>query len=257
MSIAFVETRERSYNKKKFSDIVNIIERLSKNNKDCYTTITNDTMKLYANNDIFVVKDDNNKKHELQMTRDGFSLLCSKLGIPANFILKLSPGLIDDIFEERINKNHGKRVLVRTKDYEVLRSIHSDKYGVYDNKDFIRMLEPVSDKLEFLRTHITDSSLYLKTTTPRTVDEYKIGCVFSNNEIGMGCVRVAPYIHRLPCTNDLVYLESSFKKMHKGNINSYIEHKLDDIINDIIGQSDKRLRHLEDLKEIEIVSLSK
>jgi len=107
------------------------------------------------------------------------------------------------------------------------RAIRSTSYLPLDDADLLDTLRPVMEQKGIIiqSCELTDKRTFLKLTTPRLKGDVKVGdaveggLLISNSEVGHGRIVVAPFIHRLVCTNGMVAMTGegdSMKRMHKG-----------------------------------------
>jgi hypothetical protein len=153
------------------------------------------------------------------------------------------------------------------------RAVLSDRYAAVDNTQIIRLVASSLDMQanqmgspnapKFTRRHLTPDSLGLdvlmKGVNPRDdqspdtpgENPYGLGFRIKNNEIGTGCLMVAPYIQRNSCTNSIVIADGAFKVAHIG-----LSYKLLSDMTAAIGQalmlSVEYMEHLLKSRTVEI-----
>ncbi len=148
-----------------------------------------------------------------------------RLGIPAVYydrLRKEHPVLLDYNVNELLRAKPEQR-MVRTLDGQA-RAFLSKSYRCLDNIDLAEAVLPVfgEQSLEVRSCDITPSKLYLKVVSRSRELEVKrgdpvcAGIMISNSEVGMGALKVVPFIERLVCTNGLIAEDYSQKKYHVG-----------------------------------------
>ena len=207
---------ERHLVNPKFENLLEEEKNNKAENKDHYVNISPENIILDGNK--LVVRD---SKLELDFTNHGFSQFCTSLKMPAPFIQTLPTDIDKNIFDYRLNEYKGKQLFFRTKNDNLLRSVHSDKYSAYDNFDVLSNIKIALNTLDkdfeikFKTFTKYDGGFHLKMLFPDIEkEEMNVGVVVKNSEIGMSAIRVMPFVHRLPCTNDAISMESAFKQSH-------------------------------------------
>lgn len=163
--------------------------------------------------------------------------LSQEVGIPSKYYNRMresAPALA------AANVNHWlrhtkKTVLVRTLDGKA-RSLLSNRYRTIDNYDVMEAALPVlmneSKKLgsvEVVSSQVTEKKLYIKVISKRLTYEVKkgdtvqAGIVISNSEVGLGSVRIEPFLLRLICLNGAVIEDSAVRKFHVGRASAELE----------------------------------
>jgi hypothetical protein len=151
-----------------------------------------------------------------------------KIGIPAKYFDRMAKDAPDLLTH---NANHWlesepKDVMIRTL-FGNARAVLSNKYQRIDNVDIAENILPVlldqqSNGLEIASCEVTNKKLYIKAVMHSLQREVKKGDIveaglwISNSEIGYGQFEVAPFIHRLVCTNGMKVNDAKFGKRHVG-----------------------------------------
>jgi len=149
--------------------------------------------------------------------------------IPAKYYDRMReqlPGLLTTNVNAWLDKNPAPR-LVRLLDGNA-RAFLSNRYRCIDNLDLaeavLSVLHEIPD-MQVASCELTESRCYIKAVFPRIQGEVKrgdvvqSGVVISNSEIGMGKLKIDPFIYRLVCTNGMISQESAddaFSKLHVG-----------------------------------------
>lgn len=151
----------------------------------------------------------------------------ARVGIPKTYYDRMrsdAPDLLS------MNVNHWfadkpERRMVRTMDGDA-RAFLSDRYRPLDNFDLgevtINTLLDPKLKATIESCALTETRLYIKARTEiitaeiRKGDIVQAGIVVSNSEVGMGTVKVEPFIFRLVCLNGAIANDHSMRKHHVG-----------------------------------------
>jgi hypothetical protein len=151
----------------------------------------------------------------------------ARVGIPKTYYDRMrteAPELLG------VNVNHwfadkAEKRMVRTLDGEA-RAFLSDRYRPLDNYDLgdvtINALLNPALKASIESCALTETRLYIKARTEiitaeiRKGDVVQAGIVVSNSEVGMGTVKVEPFIFRLVCLNGMIANDHALRKYHVG-----------------------------------------
>lgn len=151
----------------------------------------------------------------------------ARVGIPKTYYDRMktdAPELLG------VNVNHwfadkAEKRMVRTMDGDA-RAFLSDRYRPLDNFDLgevaINALLNPGLKATIESCALTETRLYIKARTEtitaeiRKGDIVQAGIVISNSEVGMGTVKVEPFIFRLVCLNGLIANDHALRKYHVG-----------------------------------------
>ena len=181
--------------------------------------------------------DGTSKRHGI--TEYAHSQFADKTGIPLKYYNKMKETGHIDLLATNINEwlpTKDKR-LVRILDNNV-RALLSDRYRIIDNYDvvyatleeFKKIQEQRNINIEIKRNDLTETSLYIKATSPDLTDEVihwkdrdgnektepvHGGIIISNSEVGAGAFNVKPFVNVLVCQNGLIG-EHVFKRVHIG-----------------------------------------
>ena len=151
---------------------------------------------------------------------------CSRLTIPTQYFKRCSGQLQCTQFIEWRNRLP-QNWLLRCKG-TTLRAVLSDKYSKINNShimDIMNRIEFSSVTPEAKKFYLDDKGMYFKMTfgelTRKVTDgkgkseEYKVGIMIGNSEIGARRVSVEPFIFTQSCTNDLIVQdEDSYYHKH-------------------------------------------
>ena len=113
------------------------------------------------------------------------------------------------------------------------RSLHSDKFRIFDYTHLLKHVYPVLKEirdqvgeLDIRSLALTERRIYLKIFFPQIEREIakgdivRSGVVISNSEIGKGSIEVWPMILRLICLNGMTTDEGGRRKKHLGRVTS-------------------------------------
>lgn len=234
------------------------INDYSKSNEDFNVIINNENINL--NNNSLFMRTVSDKEIELSMTDSSFSSLCKQLNIPSSFARDISSDLLSLIISERCKKFEGKGILVRTKktkhDELILRSIHSEKYSVFDNHDLINSIYPFLKDMNFkaIRAVFGDKFMSLKLASidgGLKDDEVSYGVVLQNSETGFSSVKLEPFVHRKSCTNDAIFA-SNYSQRHINIDSDKVNTELKDFLQQSLDSSAEMWGKILELKGVKI-----
>ena len=153
--------------------------------------------------------------------------VAGRVGIPQKYYDRMrekSPELLASNVNHWFKTEPEKR-MVRTLDGKA-RAFLSDRYRPLDNYDLgevaINTLIKHELKVEIESTALTDRRLYIKARTEiisaeiRKGDIVQAGIIISNSEVGMGSVKVEPFVFRLVCLNGMIANDHALRKYHVG-----------------------------------------
>ena len=150
------------------------------------------------------------------------SQICQKLKVPPTRYMRACPPEL-----RATNLNHWQRGLgdgnwfIRTNGGSV-RGVLSDQYVPLDNSEVLGTGAEI-----FKGDHITSYKLIRPTVTADNMwvrillrdnvgQNYGIGIVVGNDEIGRGSCKVLPFVQRHSCTNSTVWQEGGYEQRHVG-----------------------------------------
>lgn len=175
--------------------------------------------------------------------------LASKLGIPSQYLRKLSSEHVD-LFDENVNgwlARDDRRFLVRVLRSDsgggIARAILSDRYSRIDNLDILMAaLDGVRQSgahVEVTGSDVTDRRMYLRVRcpevavmAPQLLERYRspfngrwgkdlpvvfAGFLISNSETGCGAFTIAPRLEVQVCSNGMVMNVAKTRRVHVGS----------------------------------------
>jgi len=156
--------------------------------------------------------------------------IATRLGVPWRYYQRLQSEL-PVLLDENVNRlfhHKPERRMVRTLDGRA-RAFLSDSYRRLDNGELARTLLPILGDIPEVRFEscaITDKRMYIKALTPRVTGEVKVGetvcagVLIANSEVGVGKLRIEPFVYTLACTNGMVIPRSlgaaAINRVHVG-----------------------------------------
>lgn len=162
------------------------------------------------------VTDDNDVKHDLVLTRDGFkSLFQGRIGFPVKSILSemIMPGTRDCIISDLIRSHRHDDVYMRCGGGGVEAILGGD-YTRLDNFDICRQLIVMQDdgeipadiRAESFYLSVDARSMHMRLVAPEWQfsigdDPYYGAVVIQNNELGRGTFEISSAIQRRACEN--------------------------------------------------------
>lgn len=168
-----------------------------------------------------------------ELTELAHDQLGQHAGIPSKYYDKMrsqAPNLLATNLNHWLHAEKETR-LVRTLDGHA-RAFLSNRYRTIDNWDVAMAALPVLTKTKQMTVQsceVTDNRLYLKVTSEKLTYEVKkgdvvqAGIVLSNSEVGLGSVRVEPFLYRLVCLNGAIVADSAIRKFHIGRAAAELE----------------------------------
>ena len=169
--------------------------------------------------------------------------MCETYDVPFSYVKTMRNRNEDDLVAKNLNTWLQKPDLLRSnrrlfrcyrqegENPAVVRSIHSDRYKIFDNIDLLEALRPtlkeVSDDLggwQVKSSGLTDQKFYLKIVFPKfeadidpaVGDIVQSGLVISNSEVGQGAISVTRLLFRLACLNGMVLPDGKARSTHLG-----------------------------------------
>lgn len=169
------------------------------------------------------------------MTPHARTQMASHLGIPTTWAGEMADkhgDLFAANFNYLLRKQASTPQMLRLFDHTdltepTLRAFLSPRYRRMDNGDlFDQALAPLLDKrhdLQVTTADVTNTRMFVRIVTPQLHREIKKGDIvqggieISNSEVGLGKLRVSPFVWRLVCLNGAKINEmSKFGRVHLG-----------------------------------------
>ncbi|MES2464664.1 MAG: DUF932 domain-containing protein [Armatimonadota bacterium] len=159
----------------------------------------------------------------LSLTSVALSQVCRKLGLPASYMAKCPPKLLDANLNHWLEQSRiGHRLsaadsdpdaawLVRSRGTKA-RGVLSDRYGRLDNRQVMDALLPLVNGGAYGvgLVQLTDESFHLRLVQPNIYrdvlpnDRLCVGIHVSNSEIGLRACTVDALVYRVICSNGLI-----------------------------------------------------
>ena len=190
--------------------------------------------------------------------------MCETYDVPFSYVKTMRNRNEDDLVAKNLNTWLQKPDLLRSnrrlfrcyrqegENPAVVRSIHSDRYKIFDNIDLLEALRPtlkeVSDDLggwQVKSSGLTDQKFYLKIVFPKfeadidpaVGDIVQSGLVISNSEVGQGAISVTRLLFRLACLNGMVLPDGKARSTHLGKSQVAGESNYQDDTRKIMNQA--------------------
>jgi len=142
---------------------------------------------------------------------------------------------------------------------DFIRAILSNSYHPIDNIEIIDTVLPIviEQGAKVVSCEVTPSNLYIKLVTEDLKAEVKVGDIvrggimISNSEVGLGSVRLVPFVERLACQNGMVVKEGlngnnlQYRRIHKG-----VSKHMSNYYAELISEETKTLRDQVVMSEI-------
>jgi len=144
--------------------------------------------------------------------------VAARVGIPATYFNKMLTDSPESMELAATNVNHWfqnkpEDRMIRTLDGDA-RAVLSSKYRRIDNYDVCEALLPIVQDsrygVVFKSQEVTPDRMYIKMTTDKLRGEIKRGdevcggIMIQNSEVGLGSLKLTPFIERLVCTNGMI-----------------------------------------------------
>lgn len=223
-NVQLLHTSQHANNHDKLTQFGQQLQQLADRNLDYITDTRNMKMGVASNALKLRGIDDT-----LPITDYAHSQIAQRLGIPKKYYDTISPELRALNVNAHWQHTHGmdnktSKLLVRTQDNNV-RAVMSDRYRIIDHIDVANTVLPVLTSrkdLKVISANITERKLYLKvaftdiTHEMQPGDVVQSGLIIMNSEVGAGAFEIAPYMHRLWCSNGCYNTEFGQRKNHVG-----------------------------------------
>jgi len=149
-----------------------------------------------------------------------FDQFCRRYSLPQRYLRRLPDQLVQPLYKHEIEMHSQDEVLLRSKG-NTIRAFLSDSYSVVNNAFLIGAVQELSKYDHEVRGfNMNERGFWLKLlvkemTINKNGEEFKVGIMFGNSEVGCRVVSVELFIYRKACTNDLVVLsEESIRQRH-------------------------------------------
>lgn len=203
------------------------VQRIENSKRDFAADTRNLSVKVYPGTQkvwTMAVSD----TEEFTITEHTHEQISDRLGIPRGFYRRLSRDPFDDKLADLINTMHTREPevrMVRTLDGNA-RAYLSNRYRRLDNYDLCKAVIPTLQNIDGLSIescNLSESRLYIKASVrgitrevAKVGDTIAAGIVISNSEIGMGSVKVEPFLLDLSCLNGATINKLANRRAHIG-----------------------------------------
>lgn len=190
---------------------------------------------------------DYGKKKEADISEFAFSQLCSRMGVPANYIKKCFANGKEDLTIQNFRawaNDTENNLLVREND-GVVRAVLSDSYTPFDSYQVLRALKYTVDfkRWQPTQVYLSEDRLVVRFVdfTPIPVNDGSplyLGFTVSSSDVGRGSLNAKMMIYRSVCTNGLLISSMGgtlYKQHHIGEAMS--ESKLN-VFNKMLADID-------------------
>lgn len=153
------------------------------------------------------------EQKEADITQFGFSQLCARMGVPANYIKKCFKSGKDELALQNFRAwadDAKSNLFVREND-GVVRAVLSDSYAPFDSYQVLRSLKYTVDfgRWEPTQVFLSEDRLVLRFVdfTPLPVNDGSplyLGFTVSSSDVGRGSLNVKMMLYRSVCTNGLL-----------------------------------------------------
>lgn len=150
---------------------------------------------------------------QAHITEFGFSQLCTRMGVPANYIKKCFTTGKEDLALQNFRawaNEADKNMLVRANE-GVVRAVLSDSYSPFDSYQVLRALKYTVDmkRWQLTQAFLSEDRLVLRFVdfTPLPVNDGSplyLGFTVSSSDVGRGSLNIKMMLYRSVCTNGLL-----------------------------------------------------
>ena len=145
-----------------------------------------------------------------EMSNYAFSQLCSKVGVPAQYMKKCiyegKTSLVDDNINSWI-RTHDKDLLIRTHK-EKVRGILSTRYSIFDTPDILEIVnEEMDPEFKLKEFFMDEEKLHARFVLPEYLidgEKFVPGIQIDSSDVGRNTLSMKLFIFNEICTNGLV-----------------------------------------------------
>lgn len=177
----------------------------------------------------FVYKTNDNEVRKADISQFAFSQLCTRIGVPANYIKKCFENDRTDLALVNFKawaKNYNKPLLIR-ENGGVVRAVLSDSYKLFDSSKVIRTLCNSVDtqKYKVNGVFLSSDKLHLRFIDEKPLDVKEQspildGFTVTSSDVGRGSLAMNYFLYRQVCKNGMTITESRgtlFRQAHIGS----------------------------------------
>lgn len=180
----------------------------------------------------FVYKTTDGQIRKSDITQYAFGQLCSRLGVPANYVQKCFENGKASLAVENFKAWAGdceKRFLIREQD-GVVRAVLSDSYSMFDSHKVLRTIHNTVDmgKYKCVGAFLAEDSLNVRLVDRKPLDVSKkvdpspiySGAVISSSDVGRKALSMSYFLFRQICNNGMTVTDRGgtlFRQAHVGS----------------------------------------
>ena len=199
--------------------------------------------------------DENGVKRNPMMTQYSLGQLCTKLGIPTQYILKCYNTGRVDLAQENVNdwlSDYNSNLFIREYDGRV-RGVLSDRFAVCDTPDILTAVDDALnlDKFNIKGSFMNEERLHLrlveKTMLPIDGEDLFCGMSIDSSDVGRSKLLVSFFIWKQVCTNGLCISQGSgqlFSQKHIGITAEDFRLGLDEALEKYVIMCDTVTEHI-------------
>lgn len=189
------------------------------------------------------------EKKKADITQFAFSQLCSRMGVPANYIKKCFKSGKEDLALDNFrawSEDTKSNVMIRSNN-GIVRAVLSDNYVPFDSYQVLRNLKYTVDfkRWELTQAFLSEDKMVLRFVdfTPLPVNDGSplyLGFTVSSSDVGQGSLNVKMMLYRSVCANGLLLSEMGgtlYRKKHSGK--EMAESKMA-VFNRILSEIDEK-----------------
>ena len=160
------------------------------------------------------------------MSRYALSQLCTKIGVPTNYIDKCVDSGRIELAQDNVNSwlmSFNKDLLIREYN-DSIRGILSTKYSICDTDEILETVDGVLnlDHFNIKGYYLTPERFHLRMTLKERMniegEDLFAGLSFDSSDVGKSILRVRFLVFKQVCTNGLIVSKSSNQLFHQKHI---------------------------------------
>jgi hypothetical protein len=235
----------------KLPDLLTTANAIQQKCADYNVTTSAKDMMFTEDGKLFFV-DDERDSHKMGMTPFAFSQLCSKIGVPSNYVDKCIKSGRVDLAAENVNswlQDFDRSLFIREYDGKI-RGVLSDRYMVLDAPEILTTITENLPKQFRVKGHfLTPERLHMRLVS---VDKLNVpgedlffGLTADSSDVGRSRLGGSFLIYKQVCTNGMVVTKGEFElfnRRHSGNSvidfrNDFAEsiHRLPELADTVAG----------------------
>ena len=164
---------------------------------------------------------------QVDLTANAFQQLCSKVGVPSQYVKKCISNGKMDLALDNFNawaKDANANMMIREYD-GVARAVLSEKYKPFDSHRLMKTLYSVVDDKKYQpnQVYLSQDKMHIRFVNfePLPIDNDRLysGFTVSSSDVGLASINVKYFVYRFACKNGIVVSNlggTLFKQSHIG-----------------------------------------